>query len=175
MSTSDALPYPRSVLSPGAGGMARFEFRGRPRVRAFVRNPRSLKDAARAFERWLATSCPKNPQGETRGESDLSPKYRTPGNKKNTLKPGRPGWASGKWAGNALCRCRRREQRGKEDRLQALERGLRVLSEGNRLKSRSIVQSSSTPCRRQMAATRASWTLGPEMRPLSRRSRSPGQ
>lgn len=49
--------------------------------------------------------------------------------------------------------------------------GFRTLSPGKRLKSRSIVQSSVAPCWRQMAATRASWTFGPAMRPARRLSR----
>ena len=47
--------------------------------------------------------------------------------------------------------------------------GFRTLSSGNRLKSRSALQSSPTPCRRHSAAIRASCTRGPSMRP-SRRS-----
>ena len=46
---------------------------------------------------------------------------------------------------------------------------------GRRLKSLSIVHSSLTPCRRQIAATRASWTVGPAILPARRSDRSRAQ
>ena len=45
--------------------------------------------------------------------------------------------------------------------------GLRVVRSGNRLKSRSAVKSSDTPCARQSAAMRASCTRGPVTCPAS--------
>lgn len=50
--------------------------------------------------------------------------------------------------------------------------GLRRRSDGNREKSRSVVHSSPTPWRRQMAATRASWTRGPSTRASATSARS---
>lgn len=54
-------------------------------------------------------------------------------------------------------------------------RGLRILRPENRPKSLSAVQSSRTPCCRQIAATRASWTWGPETFAAARRDFSCSQ
>lgn len=53
--------------------------------------------------------------------------------------------------------------------------GLTTVSPGNLPKSRSADQSSATPCWRQSAAIRASWTFGPVTRPASSTWRSDGQ
>jgi hypothetical protein len=53
--------------------------------------------------------------------------------------------------------------------------GFRTVMPGKRLKSLSAVHSSRTPWKRQSAATRASWTCGPVIRPSSRALRSSGQ
>ena len=50
--------------------------------------------------------------------------------------------------------------------------GFRVGNAGKRLKSRSAVQNSVTPCARQTAATRASWIIAPLTRPLRSRGGS---
>src|SRR3990167_19591 len=49
--------------------------------------------------------------------------------------------------------------------------GLRMVSVGKRPKSLSTVHNSRTPCARQIAATRASWTCAPAIRPCSSRLR----
>ncbi len=53
--------------------------------------------------------------------------------------------------------------------------GFRTVMPEKRLKSLSAVHSSRTPWKRQSAATRASWTCGPLIRPSSRALRSSGQ